>query len=159
VVVRFQDLDLSGQRLIIRQGNGQCWLTRRVSAAGKAIEIKDRYPHCLRHTCAIRLIHAGMDITRIQKLLGHKMINTAMIYAKVQDATVEADYRQALHKIEQHHMPLSEQPVSVEVWPTRVVNVQEASDSSVQSFRLIYTLRVFRLPQGVDRTIIKDTSI
>jgi integrase len=72
-----------------------------------------------------------MDITRIQKLLGHEMISTTMIYAKVQDATVEADYRQALHKIEQHQMPLLEQPVSVEEWPTQVVNVQEALDSSV----------------------------
>lgn len=172
VAVRFQDLDLSGQRLIIRQGKGQrdrlvylsqttCqaiqsylqgtlrnptdplwlypngkpmsqyWLTERVSAAGKAIGIKDLYPHRLRHTCATRLLNAGMDITRIQKLLGHEMISTTMIYAKVQDATVEADYRQALHKIEQHQMPLSEQPVSVEVWPTQVVNVQEALDSSV----------------------------
>jgi site-specific recombinase XerD len=172
VAVRFQDLDLSGQRLIIRQGKGQrdrlvylsqttCqaiqsylqgtlrnptdplwlypngkpmsqyWLTRRVSAAGKAIGIKDLYPHRLRHTCATRLLNAGMDITRIQKLLGHEMISTTMIYAKVQDATVEADYRQALHKIEQHQMPLSEQPVSVEAWPTQVVKVQEALDSSV----------------------------
>ena len=41
-----------------------------------------------------------MDITRIQKLLGHEMISTTMIYARVQDATVETDYRQAIGRIE-----------------------------------------------------------
>ncbi len=39
--------------------------------------------------CATRLLNAGMDITGIQKLLGHEMISTTMIYAKVQNAAVE----------------------------------------------------------------------
>ena len=65
------------------------------------------------------------------KPMRHEMISTTMIYAKVQDATVETDYRQALHKIEQRQMPFSEQPVSVDEWPTQVVNVQESLDNSV----------------------------
>jgi site-specific recombinase XerD len=172
VAVRCQDLDLPGQRLIIRQGKGQrdrlvylsqttCqaiqaylqgshpnpsdplwlypngkpmsqyWLTEQVSAAGKAVGIENLYPHRLRHTCATRLLNAGMDITRIQKLLGHEMISTTMIYAKVQDATLEADYRQALRRIEQRQMPLSEQPLVVDEWPTQVVKVQVPLDDSV----------------------------
>ena len=56
--------------------------------------------HRLRHTFATRLLNAGMDITRIQKLLGHQHLNTTLIYARVSDATVEADYRRAMRAIE-----------------------------------------------------------
>ena len=66
-----------------------------------------------------------MDITRIQKLLGHKQISTTMIYARVQDATVEADYRQALSRIERQQRPLSDQPITVANWPTQAVKVQD----------------------------------
>jgi site-specific recombinase XerD len=172
VAVRRQDLDLTSQRLIVRQGKGQrdrlvylsqttcqaiqtylqdshphpsdplwlrpngkpvtqSWLATQVAAAGKAVGIEGLYPHRLRHTCATRLLNAGMDITRIQKLLGHEMISTTMIYARVQDATLEADYRQALRKIEQRQMPLSELPLAAEEWPTQVVKVQMPLDDSV----------------------------
>lgn len=109
----------------------QSWLATQVSAVGKAIGIDGLYPHRLRHTCATRLLNAGMDITRIQKLFGHEMISTTMIYAKVQDATLEADYRQALRRIEQRQMPLSDQPLVVDDWPTQVVKVQVPLDDSV----------------------------
>jgi hypothetical protein len=59
-----------------------------------------------------------MDITRIQKLLGHQYISTTMIYARVHDRTVETDYRQAMRQIEQQHLPLSDAPVAVHNWPT-----------------------------------------
>jgi len=72
-----------------------------------------------------------MDITRIQKLLGHEMISTTMIYARVQDATVEADYRQATSRIERQQTPLSNQPIAVVNWPTQAVKVQETIDNSV----------------------------
>jgi len=166
VDLRFQDLDLAGQRLIVRQGKGQrdrlvylsdmtCqaiqvylqdavrrptdpvwlypngkpmsdhWLKDHVAAIGQAVGIEHLSPHRLRHTCATRLLNAGMDITRIQKLLGHEQISTTMIYARVQDATVEADYRQALSRIERQQMPLSDQPITVANWPTQVIKVQD----------------------------------
>ena len=59
-----------------------------------------------------------MDITRIQKLLGHQSISTTMIYARVHDRTVEADYRQAMRQIELQHLPLANAPVAVANWPT-----------------------------------------
>lgn len=64
--------------------------------------------------CATRLLNAGMDITGIQKLLGHEMISTTMIYAKVQDATVEVNCRQALSRIERQQTPLSDRPIAVD---------------------------------------------
>ncbi|NCP16386.1 tyrosine-type recombinase/integrase [bacterium] len=75
-------------------------LRSHVARIGAAVGIENLYPHRLRHTCATRLLNGGMDITRIQKLLGHEMISTTMIYARVQDATVETDYRQAIGRIE-----------------------------------------------------------
>jgi site-specific recombinase XerD len=44
--------------------------------------LADRYtPHKLRHTFATRLLAKRVDITKIQRLLGHKNINTTTIYA------------------------------------------------------------------------------
>lgn len=106
-------------------------LRKQVARLGNALGIDPLYPHRLRHTCATRLLNAGMDITRIQKLLGHEMISTTMIYARVQDVTVENDYRQTLRKIEQRQMPFSEVPVPAVDWPTQVVNVLETLDDSV----------------------------
>jgi integrase len=40
-------------------------------------------PHSLRHTCATRMVKAGVDLRRIQRWLGHKTINTTLIYAKL----------------------------------------------------------------------------
>ncbi|MEK7818071.1 MAG: tyrosine-type recombinase/integrase, partial [Actinomycetota bacterium] len=107
------------------------WLKAHLAAIGKTLEINPLYPHRLRHTCATRLLNAGMDITRIQKFLGHEQITTTMIYAKVLDATVEADYRQALQRLERQQTPLSDTPVAVADWPTQVFNVPETLDNSV----------------------------
>lgn len=107
------------------------WLRAHVARVGKEIGIENLYPRRLRHTCATRLLNAGMKITRIQKLLGHKRISTTMIYARVEDATVEADYRQALRRIERQQAPFSDSPIVVETWPTRDVKVLKTIDNSV----------------------------
>jgi integrase/recombinase XerC len=107
------------------------WLKNHLATIGKILQITPLYPHRLRHTCATRLLNAGMNITAIQKLLGHEMISTTMIYAKVQDTTVEADYRHALNRIEHQQSPLSNQPIALDNWPSQVVKVQETLDNSV----------------------------
>lgn len=48
-------------------------------------------PHQLRHTCATLLLNAGMSILGVQKLLGHKYVETTMRYARVYDVTVARD--------------------------------------------------------------------
>jgi site-specific recombinase XerD len=107
------------------------WLRDHVAQVGLAVGIENLFPHRLRHTCATRLLNAGMDITRIQKLLGHETVATTMIYARVQDATVETDYRRFTSQIERQHTPLSKTPIVVADWPTQVVKVQETIDNSV----------------------------
>jgi site-specific recombinase XerD len=96
------------------------WVYEHVAALGRAAGVPDLTPHRLRHTLATRLLNAGMDITRIQKLLGHAHVNTTMIYARVLDTTVEADYRRAMREIECRQMPLSDTPETAPNWPTKV---------------------------------------
>jgi integrase/recombinase XerD len=43
--------------------------------AGKTVT-----PHVLRHTAAMRLLHAGVDITVIALWLGHENVTTTQIY-------------------------------------------------------------------------------
>lgn len=46
------------------------------------------FPHLIRHTTATNAIDHGMDVTDLQKLLGHTRISTTMIYAKVTQENV-----------------------------------------------------------------------
>jgi len=101
---------------------------------GQAIEVAQVTTHRLRHTLATRLLNVGMEITRIQKLLGHEHLDTTMIYARVLDATLEADYRKAMRIIEQQPTPLSVTPVPAEGWQASrnaAVNVRVHLDNSV----------------------------
>ena len=95
------------------------WLLNTVTALGQAAGVAGVTPHRLRHSLATRLLNAGMDITRIQKLLGHLQLRTTQVYAQVLDTTLEADYRQAMTRIEQHSQPLSNEPLAVGNWPLR----------------------------------------
>ena len=51
------------------------------------------YPHLLRHTMATRLLAIGMDITDVQKFLGHEDIATTRIYAETSVAMLRAQVR------------------------------------------------------------------
>jgi site-specific recombinase XerD len=93
------------------------WLLARMTALGQAAGVAEVTPHRLRHSLATRLLNAGMDITRIHKLLGHTQLRTTQVYAQVLDTTLEADYRRAMTRIEQHSLPLSDQPLAVGNWP------------------------------------------
>lgn len=54
------------------------------------------YPHLIRHTTATIGIKRGMDIVDIQKLLGHKSLDTTMIYAHVADNTVKSHHQNCI---------------------------------------------------------------
>jgi integrase len=50
-------------------------------------------PHQLRHTCASMLLNAGMSILGVQKILGHKYVETTLRYVRVYDSTVVKDFQ------------------------------------------------------------------
>jgi len=56
--------------------------------------------HRLRHTFADHLLSAGMPITSIQKLMGHRFVETTQNYAVANDKQVQADFYAACEKIE-----------------------------------------------------------
>ncbi len=47
--------------------------------------------HTARHTNATLLIYSGVNITTVQKLLGHKSIKTTQVYTNVMDMTIVND--------------------------------------------------------------------
>ena len=53
-------------------------------------------PHALRHTHATRMFEGGMRDLTLQKRLGHASPESTRIYTDVSDATVVAEYHQAL---------------------------------------------------------------
>ena len=71
----------------------------RIKAAGKRVGVYVT-PHMLRHTFATQLLNSGCKVTSIQRLLGHKRLNTTMVYARVHDETIMADYYRAMAQIE-----------------------------------------------------------
>jgi site-specific recombinase XerD len=72
----------------------------RLKAAGQRVGVKVS-SHRLRHTYATQLLNAGCRVTSIQKLMGHRHLNTTMIYARIHDRTVAEDYYAAMARIEQ----------------------------------------------------------
>lgn len=49
--------------------------------------------HTARHTCATLLIHQGVLITTVQKLLGHTSVKTTEIYSEVLSSTILRDLK------------------------------------------------------------------
>ena len=70
----------------------------RLPGAMKTVEAKDGSsyreciysPHSLRATCATRLLDLGVDIAKVQELLGHKHITTTQVYDKRRRSTLES---------------------------------------------------------------------
>ena len=99
-------LSLRGQKTVggyvfIRNGAPlkKGYICKQLKRAGNCVDVYV-VPHRLRHTFATQLLNAGCRATSIQKLLGHKSLNTTMIYARALDHTVMADYLDAMNIIE-----------------------------------------------------------
>lgn len=66
------------------------YLLRRL---GKEASVNNVHPHRFRRTLATRAIDKGMPIEQVQRLLGHKKIDTTMCYALVNQSNVKIAHR------------------------------------------------------------------
>ena len=67
--VPYDRLKISGVEIRLRQ-------------LGRELGLERIHPHKFRRTMATRAIDKGMPIEQVQKMLGHKRIETTIIYAK-----------------------------------------------------------------------------
>ncbi|MBP3871526.1 MAG: tyrosine-type recombinase/integrase [Faecalicoccus sp.] len=65
----------------------------RIRAIGKKVGLKKVYPHKFRRTLATVAIDKGMPIEQLQRLLGHKRIDTTLQYAMVKQSNVKNAHR------------------------------------------------------------------
>jgi len=66
------------------------FLNRQIKELAAMAEINKTVTfHVARHTQATCLLYKGVSLTTVQKLLGHKKIETTQIYAKTMDATIK----------------------------------------------------------------------
>lgn len=61
--------------------------------------------HTARHTCATLLIHQGVAITTVQKLLGHTSVKTTEIYSEVLSSTIVKDLKAVKKKKSVNNFP------------------------------------------------------
>ncbi|MGB8311688.1 MAG: tyrosine-type recombinase/integrase [Halobacteriota archaeon] len=54
------------------------------------------HPHTFRHSFAIHLVMSGVDVRRVQLLLGHANLNTTQVYLQFKDE----DLRDVYNKVE-----------------------------------------------------------
>ena len=68
-------------------------IERLIKKLGQIANIKRAHPHKFRRTLATGAIDKGMPIEQVQQLLGHKRIDTTLMYAMVKQANVKASHR------------------------------------------------------------------
>ena len=66
----------------------------------KLAEINKHFTfHSARHTNATLLIYEGVNITTIQKLLGHRNISTTQIYSEITGETIVKDLSKCSNRL------------------------------------------------------------
>ncbi len=70
------------------------WVYKLVKRYGNMIGV-NIHPHTLRHSFAIHLVRSGMDLRRLQLLLGHSSLSITQVYLQFKDD----DLREAYEKI------------------------------------------------------------
>jgi site-specific recombinase XerD len=112
----------------------------RIKAAGSRVGVKV-HPHRLRHTCATQLLNAGCRVTSIQCFLGHKKLNTTMIYARAHDREVAEDYFTAMKSVEKGLESNLEQSASHRRKLITLFDSLQGSDLNPKQLNILLDLR------------------
>jgi site-specific recombinase XerD len=86
--------------------------------AAEGLEIPDRLTtHRLRHTYATTMLNAGMSLTGVMKLLGHRDYRMTLRYTEITLETVGKEYRAALTQLETRYRIALTTPGQVQLDP------------------------------------------
>lgn len=89
--------------LLVRLGQAvrADYIRRRLHTFAAQAQVEGVTPHRLRHTYATRLLNSGgLPITTLQKLMGHRRLDTTMLYTAVYDQTLRGDYAAAMARLQ-----------------------------------------------------------
>jgi integrase/recombinase XerD len=75
------------------------WMAKILARCG--LQGKGYTPHTLRHTFATNMLNAGMDLTVLRDLMGHKDSNQTLMYAQLSNQTIRSSYDRAVRQIEE----------------------------------------------------------
>lgn len=82
------------------------YVRKHLRAFATQAKVENVTPHRLRHTYATRLLNTGrMPVTTLQKLMGHRYVDTTMRYAALYDQTIRRDYEAAMAQAQSHSEP------------------------------------------------------
>ncbi len=87
------------------------------------------------------MLYAGCRITSIQKFLGHRKLNTTMIYARAYDQTVADDYFAAMSRVEQR-MEIAPLPK-----PAKETKTEDEVVKEQENLQLVTWLERLALPE------------
>lgn len=82
----------------ISGGTIYAWFRRYAKEA--KLPVSKQHPHVLRHSVAVHLMEAGLDVSDVQDWLGHTDISTTMIYAQVTNKRREKTYLRTIKSSE-----------------------------------------------------------
>ncbi len=68
------------------------WVHKLVRRYGAVIDRRNLHPHSLRHSFAINSVRNGVDIRRLQQVLGHASMNTTARYLLFRDSDLKEAY-------------------------------------------------------------------
>ena len=118
--------------LLLRDGHPliASYVRKHLHSFAAQVELNHVTPHRLRHTFATRLLNSGlMPITTLQKLMGHKHIDTTMLYVQLYDETIQQHYLAAMATHSVHSVPEPDP----DIWgPTLETIFEEPADTQAE---------------------------
>lgn len=119
--------------------------------------------HRVRHSFANDLLNADVPVTGIQKLLGHRWLETTQIYVQANDRQEAADYHQAMHNVEKRLELLGqpeekEEPVSEDERGQILALTAQLSEPELSvKARLVIAAQIRLVLLGETRTFAAET--